>query len=72
MYRIKVINLETNVIFYEYGFSSFLMKRIHFLFNETDSCGYGVYEVLDISRLCFSLKTFKKCLTKYRYVDIIR
>jgi hypothetical protein len=63
MYRIKVINCQTDIIFYEYGFSSYIMKRLHFLFNYTDSNGYSYYEVLDISRLCFSLETFKKCLT---------
>lgn len=68
MYRLKVQNLQTNVIFYEYGFSSYLMKRISFLFAETDSKGYLVYEILDVVPLCFSLKTFKKCLTNYSYV----
>jgi hypothetical protein len=68
MYRIKVVNCQTGIVFYEYGFSSFMMKRLNFLFHDTDSYNYVNYEVLDISRLCFSLETFKKCLTNYSYV----
>lgn len=63
MYKIKVINTETGVIFFEYGFSRYMMKRIHFFFYEKDLACYSIYEILDISKLAFSFKTFKKCLT---------
>jgi hypothetical protein len=62
MYRIKVRNDETGIIFYQYGFSNYMMKTIHFLFNETDNDFYHVYDILDITILSFSLKTFIKCL----------
>lgn len=65
MYRIKVRNDNTGIIFYEYGFAKDMMKRIHFLFNETDNNFYHVYNILDIAILSFSLKTFIKCLTNY-------
>jgi hypothetical protein len=65
MYRITVRNTETGIKFYEYGFSRDMMKRIHFLFHETDNDGYSIYDILDITILAFSLKTFKKCLTNY-------
>lgn len=65
MYRIKVIKLindQTGTIFYEYGFSKQMMKRIHFLFNETND-GFSVYDILEITVLGKNIKTFKKCLT---------
>lgn len=65
MYRITVRNTATGIRFYEYGFSRYMMKRIHFLFHETDNDGYSIYDILDITILAFSLKTFKKCLTNY-------
>ena len=65
MYRITVRNTVTGIKFYEYGFSRDMMKRIHFLFHETDNDGYSIYDILDITILAFSLKTFKKCLTNY-------
>lgn len=65
MYRIKVRNNETGVVFYEYGFGKRMMKVIHSLFNETDNNFYNIYDILDISILCFSLKTFIKCLKGY-------
>lgn len=68
MYKLKIRNIRTNVTFYEYGFSSYLMERVHQLFSETDFEGYLIYEILDVVPLCFSLKIFKKCLTKYSYV----
>ena len=68
MYRIKVRNNQTGVIFYEYGFGKHMMKVIHFLFNETDNNFYHVYDILDIAILCFSFKTFIKCLKSYTTV----
>lgn len=68
MYRIKVKNLLSGVIFYEYGFSSFIMKALHYMFNDTDDKGYSIYEVMEVTQLCFSLKTFEKCLTNYTYM----
>lgn len=65
MYRITVRNTQTGIKFYEYGFSRDMMKRIHFLFHEADNDGYSIYDILDITILTFSLKTFKKCLTNY-------
>jgi hypothetical protein len=62
MYRIKVKNTETNIVYYEYGFSKWIMKRLHFYFNETDNNYYSIYEILDIAILNFTFKTFKKCL----------
>lgn len=63
MYKIKVINTETGIIFFEYGFSRYIVKRIHFFFHEVDSDNYHIYTILNISKLAFSFKTFKKCLT---------
>ena len=71
MYRIHVVNTETGVYFYKYGFACHMMKTIHYLFNETDVEHYSIYEILDISKLCFSWKTFKKCLTNYTSESII-
>ena len=68
MYRIKVRNDKTGVIFYEYGFSGYMMKRLHFMFNETDSQHYSIYDILDISKIVFTPKTFIKCLTNYTKV----
>jgi len=65
MYRITVRNTKTGVKFYEYGFSRYIMKRIHFYFNEIDNDYYSIYDVLEVSTLVFSLKTFRKCLTNY-------
>lgn len=63
MYRIKVRNNETGIIFYEYGFSRWMMKTIHFLFNETNSDFYSIYDILEITILEKNIKTFIKCLT---------
>lgn len=63
MYRIKVKNNKTNEIFWEYGFSKHLMKRLYFFYNKTDDNAYLIYEVLDICKIIFSWETFKKCLT---------
>lgn len=63
MYKIKVINTVTGVIWWEYGFSRYMMKRIHFFFHEGDLACYSIYEILDISKLAFSFKALKKCLT---------
>lgn len=63
MYRIKVKNDQTGVVFYEYGFSKRIMKRIHFLFNETDNDFYSIYSILEIVILVKNIKTFIKCLT---------
>lgn len=65
MYKIKVRNNETGQIWWEYGFSRWMMKRIHFLFNDTDSDFYHTYDVLEIVAIVFSFKTFKKCLTNH-------
>jgi hypothetical protein len=64
MYRIKVGNLETGIAWYEYGFKGFMMKRIHFLFNDRNEYTYySNYEILQIEKIVFTWKTFKKCLT---------
>ena len=63
MYRIKVINTETEQMFIEYGFSKYMMKRIHFFLNETDNDFYHIYEIIDLSKLVFNFSTFMKCLT---------
>lgn len=63
MYKIKVRDDKTGLIWWEYGFSKLIMKRIHFYYNEVDDYGYHIYNILDISAIIFSLKTFKKCLT---------
>lgn len=63
MYRIKVRNDETGIIFYEYGFTKWMMKRLYFLFNETSYDNYHIYDILNISKLSCTLKTFIKCLT---------
>lgn len=70
MYKIKVKNNETGKIWWEYGFSKYMMKRIDFLFNDvypvttiTGENFYCTYEVLEIIKIAFTLKTFKKCLT---------
>lgn len=68
MYRIKVRNDETGIIFYEYGFTNYMMKRLHFMFNETDSQHYSIYNILDITKIVFTPKTFIKCLTNYTKV----
>ncbi len=63
MYKTKVINLDTGAIWWEYGFSRYMMKRIHFWTNETDIDNYAIYSVMRVCKICFSIKTFKKCLT---------
>lgn len=65
MYKIKVRNNETGKIWWEYGFSKWMMKRLHFLFNDTDSDFYHTYDVLEIVAIVFSFNTFKKCLTNH-------
>lgn len=67
MYRIKVRDDETGLIWWEYGFTSFIMKRIHFLFNEKDNNFYHKYSILEVVKICFSFSIFKKCLTRYAY-----
>ena len=68
MYKIKVRNDQTGKIQWEYGFTNYMMKRIHFYFNETDNAFYHIYDVLDIEKIIFTPKTFKKCLTNYTYL----
>lgn len=63
LYRIKVINEKTGYTFFEYGFSKWMMARIHFLFHEVDYNYYHKYRILDIAILSLSWDTFKKCLT---------
>ena len=63
MYKIKVINKETGIIFSEYGFSRYMMKRIYFFAQQVGADNYSIYEILYISKLAFSFKAFKKCLT---------
>ena len=63
MYKIKVKNIETGKEWWEYGFNNFMIKRIHFLFNDTNSNYYNIYEILEIRKIIFTWKTFKKCLT---------
>ena len=63
MYKIKVKNEETGKIWWEYGFSKYLMKRMHFLFNDINCNNYQVYTILEMHKIIFTIKTFKKCLT---------
>lgn len=63
MYKIKVKNLETGIEWWEYGFKGFMMKRIFFLFNDTNDSYYNIYEITAIRKIVFTWKTFKKCLT---------
>lgn len=63
MYRIEVKNINTGYVFYEYGFSRWMMKRIHFLFHYTDLFGNPTFEILNIVILCLTWDTLKKCLT---------
>ena len=63
MYKIQVKDNGTGKIWWEYGFSKFMMKRICFLSNETYYNGYATYNILQIYKIVFTLKTFKKCLT---------
>lgn len=70
MYKIKVRNDETGVVWWEYGFSRYLMKRLNFYYNETDSTFYQIYDVLQIVPIIFTFKTFKKCLMNY--TEVIR
>lgn len=65
MYKIKVRNNETGLIWWEYGFTNFIMKRIHFLFNETDNDFYDKYSILEIIKIYCTFSTFKKCLTNH-------
>jgi hypothetical protein len=68
MYKIKVINLESQKVFWEYGFGSYLMKRIQFMYNERNINGSPVYEILEVFKINFSLKTFARCLTNKCYM----
>lgn len=64
MYRIKIKDNQNNQIFYRYGFSISIMDDLHYFFNETDNNFHHANTILEITVLAFSLKTFKKCLTK--------
>ena len=68
MYKIKVRNDKTGITFYEYGFGNYMMKRLHFMFNETDNQHYSIYDILDTAKIVFTPKTFIKCLTNYTEV----
>lgn len=68
MYKIKIRNDVTGSIIWEYGFSRYIMERIHFYFNETDNNYYHMYDILEILPICFTFKTFKKCLTHHREI----
>jgi len=63
MYKIKVVNLSTGATWWEYGFSRYMMKRIHFLTNEIDINNYLMYSIIRVYKINFTVKTFKKCLT---------
>ena len=63
MYRIEVKNINTGYVFYEYGFSKWMMKRVQFLFHQGDLFGNPTFEVLDIVILILTWDTLKKCLT---------
>ena len=65
MYRMIVRNNQTGVAFYEYGFSLWMMKRLYFYFNETDQFFFRIYDIVDITKIVFTPKTFIKCLTNY-------
>lgn len=65
MYKIRVIDNATKEIFFEYGFSKYITKRIHFFLNERYDDGYPIYEILDLSKIVCTFKTFYKCLTHY-------
>ena len=68
MYRIKAINTQTGIIFYEYGFAGRMMKVLHHMFNEKDGNFYCIYEIMDISKLVLTFSTFWKCLTGHTEV----
>jgi len=71
MYKIKVRNIETNKVWWEYGFTKFMMKRVCYLFNNTDYNNFSSYEIEAIIPVVFNIKTFKKCLINYaEYVEI--
>lgn len=65
MYKIKVRNEETGKVWWEYGFSKWMMKRLHFLFNDTNLDFYRIYTVLEIIEIVWTPETFKKCLTNH-------
>ncbi len=75
MYKIKVLNNETGNVWYEYGFTKYMMKRIHYLFNDTyirNGFPHNLYEVLEVHKIIFTRKTFKKCLTNaVEYITIL-
>lgn len=66
MYKIQVKDNKTNCIWWEYGFSIFMMKRLNYLFNATydnDDIPYEAYEIIQIRKIMLTWKTLKKCLT---------
>lgn len=66
MYKIKVRNEETGKVWWEYGFSRWMMKRLAFLFNDTNPYNFfRIYTVLEIVPIVLTLDTFKKCLTNH-------
>lgn len=66
MYKIQVKDNKTNCIWWEYGFSIFMMKRLNYLFNTTydnNDFPYEAYEIIQIKKIIFTWKTLRKCLT---------
>ena len=62
MYKILVLDAAHNLRWWEYGFSHYLMKRIHFLHNCTNSDFERIYEIERIEHLVFTLPIFWKCV----------
>lgn len=62
MYKIKVWDDTKETLFWEYGFSRYILKKISFYMNDTDENGFSNYDIVQVIPIVFSLKTFKKCL----------
>lgn len=66
MYKIKVRNERTGKVWWEYGFSRQMMKRLAFLFNNTNLYTYeNTYTVLEVIHIVCNLSTLKKCFTNH-------
>lgn len=59
MYKICVRNLKTKCEWWEYGFTHYMMKRLHFLLNNTET-----YEIIWCFKCYYILTAFKKCLLR--------
>lgn len=65
MYKIRVKIIDTDIQWYEYGFSRYIAKRLFQLMNDTYDTDFRLkYEICAIMKLGKSWKCFKKCLLK--------